>query len=39
MDCGHRISKAWTNGETTIKAVRFLVDPEPDYVERDDART
>jgi hypothetical protein len=39
MDGGHRISKAWINGETTIKAVRFTVDPEPDYIEWDEART
>lgn len=32
MDGGHRISKAWLNGSTEIKAVRFTRDPEPDYV-------
>lgn len=35
MDGGHRIAKAWLNGSTTIDAVRFTVDPEPDYVEWD----
>jgi hypothetical protein len=33
MDGGHRISKAWINGLTTINAVRFKVDPDPDYYE------
>jgi hypothetical protein len=33
MDGGHRISKAWLNGATTIDAVRFRVDPDPDYFE------
>jgi hypothetical protein len=33
MDGGHRIAKAWLNGQTTIAAVRFKVDPEPDYFE------
>ena len=32
MDGGHRIAKAWSAGATTVKAVRFAVDPEPDYV-------
>jgi diguanylate cyclase (GGDEF)-like protein len=35
MDGGHRISKAWLSGLTTINAVRFPVDPEPDYYEWD----
>lgn len=35
MDGGHRISKAWINGLTTINTVRFEVDPEPDYYEWD----
>ncbi|MEU8222655.1 class I SAM-dependent methyltransferase [Kribbella sp. NPDC048915] len=35
MDGGHRISKAWISGATTIDAVRFVVDPEPDYIEPD----
>jgi hypothetical protein len=35
MDGGHRIAKAWLSGSTTIDAVRFRVDPEPDYVEPD----
>ena len=33
MDGGHRIAKAWISGRTTIDAVRFRVDPEPDYIE------
>ena len=33
MDGGHRIAKAWINGMTTIDAVRFSTDPEPDYIE------
>jgi hypothetical protein len=32
MDGGHRIAKAWLNGEVEIRAVRFPRDPEPDYV-------
>lgn len=32
MDGGHRIAKAWLAGETTVRAVRFPVDPEPDRV-------
>ena len=30
MDGGHRISKAWIEGQTHVAAVRFRVDPEPD---------
>jgi hypothetical protein len=30
-----RIQKAWLSGTTTIDAVRFTVDPEPDYFEWD----
>ncbi|WP_129668054.1 hypothetical protein [Phytoactinopolyspora endophytica] len=33
MDGGHRIAKAWLSGAATIDAVRFRVDPEPDYIE------
>ena len=33
MDGGHRISKAWLNGMTEINAVRFEIDPEPDWIE------
>jgi hypothetical protein len=33
MDGGHRISKAWLNGFAEIKAVRFEIDPEPDWIE------
>ena len=32
LDGGHRISKAWIEGRTEIDAVRFEVDPEPDWV-------
>ncbi|WP_432884801.1 hypothetical protein ACQPYH_00120 [Kribbella sp. CA-245084] len=38
MDGGHRISKAWLNGLTTINAVRFRVDLEPDYFGWDPTR-
>lgn len=31
MDGMHRVAKAILEGRTTIKAVRFRVDPEPDY--------
>jgi hypothetical protein len=37
MDGGHRIAKAWLSGSLTIDAVRFSVDPEPDYIESDTA--
>jgi hypothetical protein len=33
MDGGHRIAKAWLSGRTTVDAVRFVTDPEPDYLE------
>ena len=32
MDGMHRISKALLEGRTHIEAVRFLNDPEPDYI-------
>src|SRR4051812_45458225 len=32
MDGGHRIAKAWLRGDAEIRAVRFSVDPEPDWV-------
>jgi hypothetical protein len=32
MDGGHRIAKAWLQGENDIAAVRFTVDPEPERV-------
>jgi hypothetical protein len=35
MDGGHRIAKAWLDGRVVIDAVRFVVDPEPDWVEWD----
>ena len=33
MDGGHRLARAWLEGMTEVKAQRFEVDPEPDYVE------
>jgi hypothetical protein len=33
MDGMHRISKALLEGRTYIEAVRFLHDPEPDYID------
>ena len=33
MDGGHRIAKAWLMGLERVDAVRFEIDPEPDYVE------
>ena len=30
MDGGHRVAKAYLEGRTSIRAVRFEVDPEPD---------
>jgi hypothetical protein len=35
MDGGHRIAKAWLSGATTVKAIRFPTDPEPDYIQPD----
>jgi hypothetical protein len=32
MDGGHRVAKAWLAGLTEIDAVRFEVDPPPDFV-------
>ena len=32
MDGGHRLAKALLQGKTEVRAVRFVVDPEPDYV-------
>ena len=34
MDGGHRIAKAWLAGSTHVSAVRFAVDPEPDWIEQ-----
>jgi len=37
MDGMHRVAKAYLCGQGDIEAVRFEVDPEPDYVDlRDD---
>jgi hypothetical protein len=33
MDGGHRIAKAWIEGRQVVDAVRFDVDPYPDWVE------
>jgi len=33
MDGGHRLAKAWLEGRTSLPAVRFEVDPPPDWVE------
>ena len=35
MDGGHRIARAWLDGRTEVDAVRFVADPEPDWVEPD----
>jgi len=32
MDGGHRVAKAWLAGLPTVRAVRFPIDPEPDYL-------
>ncbi|WP_223164278.1 hypothetical protein [Nocardioides mesophilus] len=32
MDGGHRIARAWLDGRAEIDAVRFEVDPPPDWV-------
>ena len=39
MDGGHRVARAWLDGRLTVDAVRFAVDPEPDWVERQPARS
>jgi len=31
LDGGHRVSRAWLEGRTSVKARRFDVDPEPDW--------
>ena len=31
MDGMHRIARAILDGRSTIKAVRFIAEPEPDY--------
>ena len=33
MDGGHRIGKAYLLGHRTVRARRFPVDPEPDWIE------
>lgn len=35
MDGGHRLARAWLAGLTHVKAVRFIQDPEPDWIEPD----
>jgi hypothetical protein len=32
MDGGHRIATAWLQGDAEVRAVRFTVDAEPDWV-------
>jgi hypothetical protein len=32
MDGGHRIARAWLEGIDEVDAVRFEVDPEPDWI-------
>jgi len=32
MDGGHRIARAWLDGMTEVDAVRFKVNPKPDWV-------
>jgi hypothetical protein len=36
MDGGHRIARAWLNGLAEIRAVRFIHDPEPDCLIREE---
>jgi hypothetical protein len=33
MDGGHRLAKAWLQGDTHIDAVQFRTDPPPDWVQ------
>ncbi|HMB91075.1 MAG TPA: hypothetical protein VKP65_09535 [Rhodothermales bacterium] len=35
MDGMHRVARAYLEGHTTIEAVQFEVDPEPDYIDVD----
>lgn len=32
MDGGHRVSNAWLEGQSSVAAVRFAVDPTPDWL-------
>jgi hypothetical protein len=32
MDGGHRIAKAYLLGQPTVRARRFVIDPDPDWV-------
>jgi len=32
MDGMHRVCRTWIEGQESVRAVRFEVDPEPDYV-------
>ena len=32
MDGGHRIAKAWLDGQHEVAAVQFAADPDPDWV-------
>jgi len=38
MDGGHRLAKAWLAGHQEVAAVRFLADPDPDWVVLDAAQ-
>lgn len=33
MDGGHRIARAWLDGRSEVEAVRFVTDPDPDWIE------
>lgn len=33
MDGGHRIAKAWLAGDAHVRAVQFVTDPPPDWIE------
>ena len=33
MDGGHRLGKAWLAGLTHVQAVRFVEDPQPDWID------
>ena len=34
FDGAHRVANAWMTGQSTVLAVQFEEDPEPDWVER-----
>ena len=37
MDGGHRIAKAFLQGEHTVQARRFVIDPDPDWFVADES--